>query len=413
MRRVAITGIGAITPLGQGKDATWQGMKAGKCGIDTLSDELREKSGVSVSARVKNFDAGSRLSKKEARRMELFAQFAVWTALEAWEDAGLSIEAMDAKRVGVSVGSGIGGLDTIVEQTLTLTGEGHDRVSAFFIPKAIINLSAGHVAIALGAKGPCDSIVTACATGTDSVGHAFDAIRLNRADVMVAGGVEAVVNALSLAGFKQMQALSPSTDPSRASIPFDRERNGFVMGEGAGVLILEELEHAKARGARIYAELTGYGQTCDAYHITAPSPEGEGARDVMALAMADAGIAPADVDYINAHGTSTPPNDRTETLAIKKLFGEEAARLAVSSTKSMTGHLLGAAGAVEAAVTALAIYEGFVPPTIGYREPDPDCDLDYVPNTGRVLRIRHALSNSFGFGGHNSCVVISRYEEGK
>jgi 3-oxoacyl-[acyl-carrier-protein] synthase II len=413
MRRVVITGLGAITPLAQGMQATWQAMKQGRNGISLLPEELREKSGVAVGAMVKNFDPGERVSRKEARRMEKFTQYAVWSAVEAWEDAGLQQEALDMKRVGVSIGSGIGGIDTIVEQTLTLNEKGHDRVSAFFITKAIINLSAGHVAIALGARGPCDSVVTACATGTDSIGHAYDAIRLNRAEVMVAGGVESAMNPLSLAGFKQLTALTTSTDPDRASIPFDAERNGFVMGEGAGVLILEELGHALARGARIYAELSGYGQSCDAFHVTQPEPTGEGAMDAMRLAIADAGLSVSDIDYINAHGTSTPPNDKTETLAIKRLFGEDAKRLAVSSTKSMTGHLLGAAGAVEAAATVLSIYEGFAPPTIGYKTPDPDCDLDVVPNTGRPMAIRNALSNSFGFGGHNSCIAISRYEEGK
>lgn len=411
MRRVVITGLGAITPLGQGIKASWEAMKQGKNGINLLPDELREKSGVTVAAQVKNFDPGERVSRKEARRMEMFTQFAVWTSMEAWEDAGLNKENLDMKRVGVSVGSGIGGLDTIVEQALTLQEKGHDRVSAFFITKAIINLASGHVAIALGAKGPCDSIVTACATGTDSVGHGYDAIKLGRADVMIAGGVEAVMSPLSLAGFKQLTALTPSTDPERASMPFDAERNGFVMGEGAGMLILEELEHAKARGARIYAELSGYGQSCDAYHVTAPEPTGEGAMDAMRRAVEDAGLSLEDIDYINAHGTSTPPNDRTETIAVKRLFGDHAGKLAMSSTKSMTGHLLGAAGAVEAAVTALAVHEGFAPPTINYKVPDPECDLDYVPNAGRPMQIRNALSNSFGFGGHNSCIAISRYKE--
>lgn len=413
MRRVVITGLAAITPLGQGMKATWEAMKQGRCGLRVLPDELIEKGGVAVAAPVVDFDPGDRLSKKDARRMEVFTQFAVWSAFEAWDDAGLMKESLDMKRVGVSVGSGIGGLDTIVEQTLTLFEKGHDRISAFFITKAIINLASGHVAIALGAKGPCDSVVTACATGTDGVGHGLDAIRLGRADVMLAGGVEGVMNALGLAGFKQIQALSTSKDPLRASIPFDAERDGFVMGEGAGMLVLEELEHARARGARIYAELKGYGQTCDAYHITAPEPNAEGQMDVMLRAVEDAGLKPADIDYINAHGTSTPPNDRTETLAIKRAFCERAYKLAVSSTKSMTGHLLGATGAVEAAATVMAVYEGVVPPTIGYKVPDPECDLDYVPNVSRPMKIRNALSNSFGFGGHNSCICIGRYEEGK
>ncbi len=411
MRRVVITGLGAITPLGQGMKETWSAMKQGRNGISLLPDELRDKSGVAVGAMVKGFDPGERISRKEARRMELFTQYAVWAAMEAWDDAGLTTDGLNMKRVGVSVGSGIGGIETITEQTLTMADKGHDRVSAFFITKAIINLAAGHVAIALGAKGPCDSIVTACATGTDSVGHGYDAIKLGRADVVVAGGVESAMTALSLAGFKQLTALSTSNDPGRASIPFDAERNGFVMGEGAGVLVLEELEHAKARGARIYGELSGYGQSCDAYHVTAPEPSGEGAMDAMANAIADAGLKPEDIDYINAHGTSTPPNDRTETLAIKHLFGDRASKLAVSSTKSMTGHLLGAAGAVEAAVTAMAVYEGFAPPTIGYQTPDPECDLDVVPNEGRSMTIRNAISNSFGFGGHNSCIAISQYKE--
>ena len=412
MRRVVITGLGAITPLGQGIKATWEAMKQGKNGISLVPDDIREKSGVAVAARVTGFDPGERVSRKEARRMETFTQFAVWTALEAWEDAGLIKDGLNMKRVGVSVGSGIGGLETIVEQTITLQEKGHDRVSAFFITKAIINLASGHVAIALGAKGPCDSVVTACATGTDSVGHAFDEIRLGRADVMLAGGVESALTPLSMAGFKQLQALSMSADPDRASIPFDAERNGFVMGEGAGMMILEDLGHARARGAHIYAELKGYGQSCDAFHITAPDPSGEGAMDAMRMAVEEAGLKPTDIDYINAHGTSTPPNDRTETLAIKRLFGEYAPKLAISSTKSMTGHLLGAAGAVEAVVTTLAVAEGYAPPTIGYKVADPECDLDYVPNKGRSMRIRNALTNSFGFGGHNSCVAIGRYGEG-
>ncbi len=411
MRRVVITGLGAITPLGQGIKATWEAMKQGKCGITLLPDELRERSGVAVAARVTGFDPGDRISRKETRRMETFTQFAVWSSMEAWENAGLQKDALDMKRVGVSVGSGIGGLESIVEQTMTLNEKGHDRVSAFFITKAIINLASGHVAIAIGAKGPCDSVVTACATGTDSVGHGYDEIRLGRADVMVCGGVESAMTPLSLAGFKQLTALSTSTDPERASIPFDAERNGFVMGEGAGMLILEELEHARARGSHIYAELKGYGQSCDAYHVTQPEPSGEGAVDAMRMALTEAGLAPEDVDYINAHGTSTPPNDCTETLAIRRLFGEHADKLAVSSTKSMTGHLLGAAGAVEAAVATLAVAEGFAPPTIGYRTPDPECDLDYVPNAGREMPIRNALSNSFGFGGHNSCIAIGRFTE--
>jgi 3-oxoacyl-[acyl-carrier-protein] synthase II len=413
MRRIVITGLGAITPLGQGIQATWEAMKQGKCGIRALPEELAQRSGVTVGALVAEFDPGERVSRKDAKRMELFTQYAVWSAFEAWEDAGLARENLDMKRVGVSVGSGIGGIETIMDQTLTLQEKGHDRISAFFITKSIINLASGHVAIALGAKGPCDSIVTACATGTDSVGHGYDEIRLGRADVILAGGVEGAMNALSLAGFKQIQAITASVDPLRASIPFDAERNGFVMGEGAGMLVLEELEHARARGARIYAEFKGYGQSCDAYHITLPDPNGEGAMDAMLHAIADAGLKPTDIDYVNAHGTSTPPNDRTETHAIHRAFGEYANQLAVSSTKSMTGHLLGAAGAVEAAATVLSVYEGFAPPTIGYKVPDPECDLDYVPNEGRPMKIRNALSNSFGFGGHNSCICIGRYEEEK
>ena len=410
MRRVVITGLGAITPLGGSVASTWDGIKKGKLGIVKLSDELREASGVDVAAVVADFDPEAYMDRKEARRMDRFMQLGVACADQAWADAGFTAPP-DETRLGVIMGSGIGGISTITEQMMVLDGKGPNRVSPFFIPKTIINLVAGSVAIRLKAKGPCESVVSACATGADAIGTAYLNIKAGRADVMVTGGSESAIHPLGLAGFEQMHALADTDDPTRASIPFDVNRSGFVMGEGAAVLILEEYEHAKARGARIYAEVKGYGQTCDAYHITAPDPESEGTVRAMALAVEEGGIGLDDVDYINAHGTSTPYNDRSETQAIKKLFGEQAYTIPVSSTKSMTGHLLGAAGSAEALFCALAINEGFIPPTIGLQEPDPECDLDYVPHTGRNAAVRNALSNAFGFGGHNTCLLISKMED--
>jgi 3-oxoacyl-[acyl-carrier-protein] synthase II len=410
MRRVVITGLGAITPLGGTVASTWDGIKKGKLGIVKLPEELRQASGVAVAARVTDFDPEDYMDRKEARRMDRFMQMAVACADQAWADAGFA-EHPDETRVGVIMGSGIGGITTITEQLMVLQEKGCHRVSPFFIPKTIVNLAPGSVAIRIKAKGPCESVVSACATGADAIGTAFLYIKAGRSDVMVTGGSESAINPLGLAGFEQMHALAHTDDPARASIPFDKNRSGFVMGEGAAVLVLEEYEHARARGARIYAELKGYGQSCDAYHITAPHPESEGTVRAMRLAVEEGGVGLDEVDYINAHGTSTPPNDRSETHAIKKLFGERAYQIPVSSTKSMTGHLLGAAGSAEALFCALAVYEGFIPPTIGLRDPDPECDLDYVPNAGRHATVRNALSNAFGFGGHNTCLLISKMED--
>ena len=410
MRRVVITGMGAITPLGGDMASTWDGIKKGRRGIVKLPDELREQSGVDVAAVVTDFDPEAYMDRKEARRMDRFMQLGVACADQAWADAGFDTRP-DETRLGVIMGSGIGGINTITDQMMVLDSRGHNRVSPFFIPKTIINLVAGSVAIRLKAKGPCESVVSACATGADAIGTAYLNIQAGRADVMITGGSESAIHPLGLAGFEQMHALADTDDPARASIPFDKERSGFVMGEGAAVLVLEEYESAKARGARIYAEIRGYGQTCDAYHITAPDPESEGTVRAMGLALQEGGIGLDDVDYINAHGTSTPYNDRSETQAIKKLFGEQAYQIPVSSTKSMTGHLLGAAGSAEALFCALAIREGFIPPTIGLTVPDPDCDLDYVPNAGRKAPVRNALSNAFGFGGHNTCLLISKMED--
>lgn len=411
MRRVVITGLGAITPLGGDVGTTWDGIKKGKLGITRLPGDLREISGVDVAAVVWDFDVEQYMERKEARHMDRFMQLGVASADQAWKDAGFADAPPDPWRTGVVMGSGIGGISTITEQMMVLSERGHNRVSPFFIPKTIINLLPGYVAIRLQAKGPSESVVSACATSADSIGTAYLNIKCGRADVMITGGSEAAIHPLGLSGFEQMKALADTDDPTRASIPFDLHRSGFVMGEGAAALILEEYEHAKARGAKIYAELKGYGQTCDAYHITAPHPGSEGTVRAMQFAIEEGGLTPDDIDYINAHGTSTPPNDRSETQAIKKLFGEKAYRLPVSSTKSMTGHLLGAAGSAEAVFCALSIRDRFIPPTIGLKDPDPECDLDYVLDTGREADVRHTLSNSFGFGGHNTCLLISKMED--
>lgn len=410
MRRVVITGLGAITPLGGDVASTWDGIKKGRLGIVKLPDELREASGVDVAAVVGDFDPEEYMGRREARRMDRFMQLGVACADQAWADAGFDTHP-DETRLGVIMGSGIGGITTITDQMMVLDRKGHNRVSPFFIPKTIINLVAGSVAIRLNAKGPCESVVSACATGADAIGTAYLNIKAGRADVMITGGSESAVHPLGLAGFQQMHALADTDDPARASIPFDGERSGFVLGEGAAVLILEDYEYAKARGARIYAEVKGYGQTCDAYHITAPDPKSEGTVRAMRLAVEEGGIGLGDVDYINAHGTSTPYNDKSETQAIKKLFGEQAYKIPVSSTKSMTGHLLGAAGSAEALFCALAIRDGFIPPTIGLTVPDSECDLDYVPNVGRSAAVSNALSNAFGFGGHNTSLLISKMED--
>ena len=413
MRRVVVTGLGPVTPIGVSKDDFWGAVKAGKCGVDKITRFDTEGYACQIAAQVNDFDVTAYgVDKKEAKRMDLFAQFAIAASVLAVQDSGLDMEKEDKNRVGVVLGCGIGGLATLEEQHSNLLNKGPGRVSPFFIPMMISNMSAGLVAIHFGAKGPNEVVTAACSSGTNAVGNSFRMISRGDADVMLCGGCEATITPLAMAGFASMKALSTRNDnPKKASCPFDKERDGFVMGEGAGVLVLEELEHAKSRGAHIYCEVLGYGNTDDAYHITAPAPNGEGGARAMALAVADAGISAGEVDYINAHGTSTPYNDKFETAAIKSVFGEHAKELAVSSTKAMTGHMLGAAGGVEAIVIALAISDGYVPATINYDTPDEDCDLDIVPNRGRSQEVRYAMSNSLGFGGHNATVLFGKYNE--
>jgi 3-oxoacyl-[acyl-carrier-protein] synthase II len=409
--RVVITGVGVVSPIGNTKEAFWNSLKEGKCGIDKITRfDISEGYEVSVAGEVKDFDPSKYIDKKEQRRLDLFSQFAIYAAKEAIKDAGLDMEKEDPFEVGVSIGSGIGGLMTIENEARKLVEKGARRVSPFFVPMSIANMAAGNVSIYVGAKGICRTIVTACSSATDSIGDAYSVLKEGRNQVVLAGGAEASITPLGIAGFQSLQALSKSSDPLRASIPFDKERNGFVMGEGAGVLVLETLEHALKRGAHIIAEVVGYGATGDAYHITSPSPNGEGGARAMAQALKQAGIEPQQVDYINAHGTSTEYNDKFETAAIKKVFGENT-KVAISSTKSMTGHLLGAAGAIEAIAIAKALEEGFIPPTIGYKVPDEECNLDYVPNVGREAKLTYALSNSLGFGGHNGTILFKKWEE--
>ena len=409
-RRVVITGLGAVTPIGLTAPASWQAVKDGVCGIAPITQYDASTQKVKLAAEVKGFVPEDHLGKPEAKRMGRFTQFAVVSAREALANAGFQTEQADLDRCGVIVSSGIGG-QAITESEHTRGMErGWDRVSPFYIPTAISNMAAGQIAIDAGFRGMCTCPVTACAGGTNAVGDAFHYIRDGYADVMLCGGTEAAVTPLAIGGFTSMKALSQAEDPSRASIPFDAERSGFVMGEGAGILLLEELEHAQKRGARIYAEIVGYGATCDAYHMTAPRPDGSGGAKAMSIALADGGAEPGDVDYINAHGTSTHLNDAGETAAVKTVFGSHAHELAMSSTKSMTGHMLGAAGAVEAIFTALSLHDGFLPATINYRTPDPECDLDVVPNTGRQADIRYAMSNSLGFGGHNGSLLLKKWE---
>lgn len=411
MKRVVITGTGVITSLGQDTDTFWGNIKNGVCGIDTIKRFDASNIPAKTAAEVVDFDPAQFMDKREAKRMDQFTHFAVAAAKQAIEQAGVNFDGMDPDRAGVILGCGIGGMDTFVDQCNVLSTKGPGRVSPFFIPMQIVNIASGRIAIMWNIKGINFSVVSACASSNHAIGEAFRNIKHGYADVIVAGGSEAAVNELSFAGFSNMKALSTREDPKRASIPFDAERDGFVMGEGGGVLVLEELEHAKARGAQIIAEVAGYGATDDAYHITAPAENGEGAARSMKLAVKEAGVSAGEVDYINAHGTSTPYNDKFETLAIKDVFGDHAYRLKVSSTKSMTGHMLGAAGGVEAIITALALRDGFVPPTIGYEIPDPELDLDYVPNKGVAADIRVALSNSLGFGGHNATICLKKYED--
>ena len=409
-RRVVITGLGAVTPLGLTAPESWRAVREGVCGIGPITQFDPAGMKVSLAAEVRGFDPEDYMPKPEAKRMGRFTQFAVASAKEALADAGFSPEAADPDRCGVIVSSGIGGLGITEEEHDRGLARGWDRVSPFFIPSGICNMAAGQVAIASGFRGMCACPVAACTGGTNAVGDAFHYIRDGYAEAMLCGGTESAVTPLAVGGFTSMRALTQTEDPSRASIPFDKERSGFVLGEGAAVLLLEELEHARRRGAKIYAEMMGYGATCDAYHMTAPRPDGSGGAKAMALALADGGVRPEEVGYINAHGTSTHLNDAIETAAVKAVFGDHARRLAVSSTKSMTGHMLGAAGAVEAMFTALALRDAFLPATIHYRTPDEECDLDIVPNQGRAAAVEYALSNSLGFGGHNGSVLLKRWE---
>ena len=409
-RRVVITGLGAVTPVGLTAVESWQAVKDGVCGIAPITQFDASAQKVKLAAEVKGFVPEDHLGKPEAKRMGRFTQFAVVSAREAMADAGFVMGEAEADRCGVIVSSGIGGLSITESEHDRGLARGWDRVSPFYIPTAICNMAAGQVAIDTGFRGMCSCPVTACAGGTNAVGDAFHYIRDGYADVMLCGGTEASVTPLAIGGFTSMKALTQSEDPSRASIPFDAERSGFVLGEGAGILLLEELGHALVRGAKIYAEVVGYGATCDAYHMTAPRPDGSGGAKAMAIAVADAGIQPEEVGYINAHGTSTHLNDAGETAAVKAVFGKQAYQLAMSSTKSMTGHMLGAAGAVEAIFTALSLRDGFLPATINYQFPDPECDLDVVPNQGRSAEIHYALSNSLGFGGHNGSLLLKKWE---
>ena len=408
MRRVVVTGLGAITPIGNSVSQMWESVKAGKCGIDkiTLFDTTDRK--VTLAGEVKNYVPEAFLDKREARKMDRYVQFAMAAANEAMKDAGLDMEKEDTSRCGCIVSSGIGGLGTIEAEDKKGMEKGYDRVSPHFIPMVISNMAAGNIAIAYGFHGMCTCPVTACASGTNAIGDAFRQIRDGYADVMICGGSEASITPLGIGGFTSLKALSQAEDPKRASIPFDKERSGFVMGEGAGVLILEEYEHAVNRGAKIYCEVAGYGANCDAHHITAPLEDGSMAAKCMQMAMDDAGILPENIDYINAHGTSTPLNDKGETKAVKLAFGEHAEHVMMSSTKSMTGHLLGASGEVEGIITALSVQNDFVPATIGYQVPDENCDLDIVANEGRNVSVNYAMSNSLGFGGHNATVIFKK-----
>lgn len=408
--RVVITGMGVVQSLGFGLENFWSAIKEGKCGISAITRFDPANYDCKIAAEIKDFEPTAYLDKKEAKRMDLFTQYAMVAAKLAMEMSGLDLENEDRFRAGVIVGSGIGGIETLEDQHQTLMVKGPGRVSPFFIPMMIANMASGRIAIEYGLQGFNECVITACATGNNAIGDAFKVIQRGDADIMVAGGAEAAITPLSIAGFCSNKALSSNEDPMTACRPFDAERDGFIMGEGAGVLILEELEHAKKRGAVIYGEVVGYGCTCDAHHITAPHPDGIGGIKSMQMAIRDAGINPEEIGYVNAHGTSTPLNDPGETRVIKGVFGDHAYKLAVSSTKSMTGHLLGAAGAVEAIITTMALREGFLPPTINYKTPDPECDLDYVPNKGRNANIKYALSNALGFGGHNAALILKKYE---
>ena len=413
MRRVVITGIGVVSPIGNNVNDFWQNLVAGKSGIDTISSFDPDKYGltVKIAAEVKNFNPEDYFDKKDAQKFSDFIKFAYAAAMEAMKDADLENANIDKDRVGVIVGTGIGGLKDIEEQHEILNEKGARRVSPFFIPYGIANMASGIIAIKYGFRGPNYCVVSACATGNHSIGDAFRIIQRGDADIMIAGGTESAITPLGIAGFASMKALSNRNDePRKASRPFDKDRDGFVMGEGAGILILEEYEHAKKRGAKIYAEIKGYAATDDAFHVTAPCSDGEGAAMCMRLALKDASLNPEDIDYINAHGTSTPLNDKIETLAIKKVFKDHAYKLKISSNKSMIGHLLGAASAVEAVASVKTVETGIIPPTINLENPDPECDLDYVPNKAIQYNVRNVLSNSFGFGGTNACIILSKVD---
>lgn len=413
-RRVVITGVGPVTPIGTGKETFWNNLIAGKSGVGIITRFDPTDFDVKIAGEVKNFEYADYMDKKEGKRMDRVTHFAVAAAKLAVEDAKLDLASINQVRAGVCVGSGIGGIETFVEQTTKFVEKGPSKISPFFIPMEIPNMPAGQISIALGFKGPNTAIVTACATGTNCIGDAFRTIQYGDADIMIAGGTEAAISPVAVAGFANMKALSTNNEhPEKASCPFDKKREGFVMGEGAGVVVLEELEHAKARGAHIYAEICGYGMTADAYHITAPDPSGEMPAACMQAAVDDASVKPEEVDYINAHGTSTHRNDLNETLAAKKVFGEHAYKMAISSNKSMLGHLLGAAGGVEAIATVLTIENGVIPPTINYEDVDLEegLDLDYVPNVARKANVDVAISNSFGFGGHNATILFKKYKD--
>ena len=418
--RVVVTGLGALTPVGNTVEEFWAALMQGKSGIGPITKfdaEAKTESGefqfaTRIAGEVRNFDELKYVERKEARRLDPYLKYALACAVMAVQDSGLDTGKVDGTRFGTLIGSGIGGITTLLDNHRTLLDRGPDRVSPFFVPMLIINMASGLVSMRFGAKGPNSSVVTACATGNHAIGDAFKIIQRGVADVMIAGGAEAIIVPLTIAGFCSMKAMSTRNDePQKASRPFDAGRDGFVCGEGGGILVLESLEHARRRDARIYAEVIGYGMTGDAHHMTAPDPEGDGAARAMAGALADAGIAPGEVGYINAHGTSTPYNDKFETIAIKRVFGDHARKVAVSSTKSMTGHLLGAAGGIEAIATALALHHGTLPPTMNYETPDPDCDLDYVPNQARKQDVELALSNAFGFGGTNATLAFRKYRD--
>jgi len=408
IKRVVVTGIGAISPVGNSAEESWNSVLEGKSGIGPLTRLDSDKFPVKVAAEVKDFDIEQYISRKDARKMDRFTHYALASSIMAMKDANLELEGDLALRTGVWIGSGIGGMETHEQQFLTFQEKGYRRVSPFFVPMMIPDMAAGQVSIYHGAKGINSCTVTACASGTNSIGDAFEVIRRGDADVMITGGAEAPITTMAVAGFCANTALSLNPDPATASRPFDKERDGFVIGEGAGILILEEYEHAIARGAKIYAELVGYGATGDAHHITAPAPGGEGGARAMQQAIEQSGITPDKIDYINAHGTSTPYNDQFETMAAKTVFGEHAYKLAISSTKSMTGHLLGAAGGLEAIFTVKALQEGILPPTMNFVNPDPECDLDYVTEGARKADITYAMSNSLGFGGHNASLIFKK-----